>query len=104
MREISRRLGILGMRDAEVFASLRMKPKFWDSVFPITACEGDWAAGAGEAFTRHTPCNRTNRSGAGMHEVWGFAGDAVIRTTELYYVRREVEAEQAVRRIQNRLL
>jgi integrase len=38
-----------------------------------------------------------------MHEVREFAGHADIRTTELYYVRREEDAEQAARRIQIRV-
>jgi len=38
-----------------------------------------------------------------MHEVREFAGHADIRTTELYFVRREEDAEVAARRIQIRL-
>ena len=34
-----------------------------------------------------------------MHEVREFAGHADIRTTELYYQRREEDAESAARRI-----
>ena len=30
-----------------------------------------------------------------MHEVWEFAGHADIRTTELYFVRNEEDAEVA---------
>ena len=38
-----------------------------------------------------------------MHEVREFAGHAYIRTTELYFVRREEDAEVAARRIQIRV-
>lgn len=38
-----------------------------------------------------------------MHEVREFAGHADIRTTELYFVRKEEDAEVATRRIQIRL-
>jgi integrase len=38
-----------------------------------------------------------------MHEVREFAGHSDIRTTELYYVRREDDAELAARRIQIRV-
>ena len=37
-----------------------------------------------------------------MHEVREFAGHADIRTTEVYFVRREQDAEVAARRIQIR--
>jgi hypothetical protein len=37
-----------------------------------------------------------------MHEVREFAGNAEIRTTEVYFVRREEDAEVAARRIQIR--
>ena len=37
-----------------------------------------------------------------MHEVREFAGHADIRTTEVYFVRREEDAEVAARRIQIR--
>ena len=35
-----------------------------------------------------------------MHEVREFAGHSDIRTTELYFVRKEEDAEVAARRIQ----
>jgi Arc/MetJ-type ribon-helix-helix transcriptional regulator len=38
-----------------------------------------------------------------MHEVREFAGHADIRTTEVYFVRKEEDAEVAARRIQIRL-
>ncbi len=38
-----------------------------------------------------------------MHEVREFAGHAYIRTTELYFIRKEEDAEVAARRIQIRL-
>jgi hypothetical protein len=37
-----------------------------------------------------------------MHEVREFAGHSDIRTTELYFVRKEEDAEVAARRIQIR--
>ena len=43
------------------------------------------------------------RNGATMHEVREFAGQADIRTTELYFERKEEDAEVAARRIQIRL-
>ena len=38
-----------------------------------------------------------------MHEVREFAGHADIRTTELYFIRKEEDAEVAARRIQIRV-
>jgi hypothetical protein len=38
------------------------------------------------------------RNGATMPEVWEFARHADIRTTELYFVRKEEDAEVAARR------
>ena len=38
-----------------------------------------------------------------MHEVREFAGHADIRTTEVYFVRKEEDAEVAARRIQIRV-
>ena len=38
-----------------------------------------------------------------MHEVREFAGHADIRTTEVYFIRKEEDAEVAARRIQIRL-
>ena len=42
-------------------------------------------------------------NGATMHEVREFAGHADIRTTEVYFIRKEEDAEVAARRIQIRL-
>jgi integrase len=52
---------------------------------------------------RKTGINDAIRNGASMHEVREFAGHADIRTTELYFVRREEDAEVAARKIQIRL-
>ncbi len=60
------------------------------------------ARGIGVHSLRKTAITDAIRNGAGMHEVREFAGHADIRTTELYYVRREEDAEQAARRIQIR--
>ena len=38
-----------------------------------------------------------------MHEVREFAGHADIRTTEVYFIRKEEDAEVAARRIQIRV-
>jgi len=38
-----------------------------------------------------------------LHEVREFAGHADIRTTEVYFVRKEEDAEVAARRIQIRV-
>ena len=38
-----------------------------------------------------------------MHEVREFAGHSDIRMTELYFVRKEEDAEMAARRIQIRV-
>ncbi|MFO0888260.1 MAG: hypothetical protein U0790_03830 [Isosphaeraceae bacterium] len=43
------------------------------------------------------------RNGATMHEVRELAGHADIRTTEVYFVREEEDAEVAARRVQIRL-
>ena len=59
--------------------------------------------GIGIHSLRKTAINDTIRSGASMHEVREFAGHADIRTTELYFVRKEEDAEVAARRIQIRL-
>ena len=52
---------------------------------------------------RKTAINDAIRNGATMHEVREFAGHADIRTTEVYFVRKEEDAEVAARRIQIRL-
>jgi integrase/recombinase XerD len=59
--------------------------------------------GIGIHSLRKTAINDAIRNGATMHEVREFAGHADIRTTELYFVRREEDAEVAARRIQIRL-
>ena len=52
---------------------------------------------------RKTAINDAIRNGAQMHEVREFAGHSDIRTTELYFVRKEEDAEVAARRIQIRV-
>ena len=52
---------------------------------------------------RKTAINDAIRNGATMHEVREFAGHADIRTTEVYFIRKEEDAEVAARRIQIRL-
>jgi hypothetical protein len=42
------------------------------------------------------------RCDCALHEVREFAGHSDIRTTEVYFVRREEDAEVAARRIQIR--
>jgi site-specific recombinase XerD len=59
--------------------------------------------GIGIHSLRKTAINDAIRNGAGMHEVREFAGHSDIRTTELYFVRREEDADMAARRIQIRL-
>src|SRR5437868_3838066 len=56
--------------------------------------------GIGIHSLRKTAINDAIRNGASMHEVREFAGHSDIRTTELYFVRREADAEVAARRIQ----
>jgi site-specific recombinase XerD len=59
--------------------------------------------GLGIHSLRKTAINDAIRNGASMHEVREFAGHADIRTTEIYFVRREEDAEVAARRIQIRV-
>src|SRR5437763_650906 len=59
--------------------------------------------GIGIHSLRKTAINDAIRNGASMHEVREFAGHADIRTTEVYFVRIEEDAEVAARRIQIRL-
>jgi site-specific recombinase XerD len=59
--------------------------------------------GIGIHSFRKTAINDAIRNGASMHEVREFAGHSDIRTTEVYFVRREEDAEVAARRIQIRL-
>jgi site-specific recombinase XerD len=58
--------------------------------------------GIGIHSLRKTAINDTIRNGASMHEVREFAGHADIRTTEVYFVRKEEDAQVAARRIQIR--
>ena len=60
--------------------------------------------GIGIHSLRKTAINDAIRNGASMHEVREFAGHSDIRTTELYFVRKEEDAEVAARRIQIRLM
>jgi site-specific recombinase XerD len=57
------------------------------------------ARGVGVHSLRKTAINDAIRNGAQMHEVREFAGHADIRTTELYFVRKEEDGEVAARRI-----
>ena len=63
--------------------------------------------GEGRGIGIHSLCktaiNDAIRNGATMHEVREFAGHADIRTTEVYFVRKEEDAEVAARRIQIRV-
>ncbi len=58
--------------------------------------------GIGIHSLRKTAINDAIRNGATMHEVREFAGHSDIRTTELYFVRKEEDAEVAARKIQIR--
>jgi hypothetical protein len=60
--------------------------------------------GIGIRSLRKTAINDAIPNGATMHEVREFAGHSDIRTTELYFVRREEDAEVAARRIQIRVM
>lgn len=55
--------------------------------------------GIGIHSLRKTAINDAIRNGAQMHEVREFAGHSDIRTSELYFVRKEEDAEVAARRI-----
>ena len=59
--------------------------------------------GIGIHSLRKTAINDAIRNGASMHEVREFAGHADIRTTEVYFIRKEEDAEVAARKIQIRL-
>jgi integrase len=61
------------------------------------------ARGIGVHSLRKTAINDAIRNGAQMHEVREFAGHSDIRTTELYFVRKEEDGVAAARRIQIRL-
>jgi integrase/recombinase XerD len=62
------------------------------------------ARGIGIHSLRKTAINDAIRNGASMHEVREFAGHSDIRTTELYFVRKEEDAEVAARRIGIRVM
>jgi integrase len=57
------------------------------------------ARGIGIHSLRKTAINDAIRNGAQMHEVREFAGHSDIRTTELYFARKEEDAEVAARKI-----
>jgi integrase len=59
--------------------------------------------GIGVHSLRKTAINDAIRNGATLHEVREFAGHADIRTTEVYFVRKEEDAEVAARRIHIRV-
>ena len=59
--------------------------------------------GSGIHSLRKTAINDAIRNGAQMHEVRESAGHSDIRTTELYFVRKEEGTEMAARRIQIRV-
>jgi integrase len=59
--------------------------------------------GIGIHSLRKTAINDAIRNGAQMHEVREFASHSDIRTTELYFVRREEDGEVATRRIHIRI-
>jgi integrase/recombinase XerD len=59
--------------------------------------------GIGIHSLRKTAINDAIRNGASLHEVREFAGHTDIRTTELYFVRKEEDAEVAARRIHIRV-
>ena len=58
--------------------------------------------GIGIHSLRKTAINDAIRNGAAMHEVREFAGHSDIRTTEIYFVRKEEDGEVAARKIQIR--
>lgn len=60
--------------------------------------------GVGVHSLRKTAINDSIRNGATLHEVREFAGHSDIRTTELYFERREADAEVAARKIAISLL
>jgi site-specific recombinase XerD len=59
--------------------------------------------GIGIHSLRKTAINDAIRNGASLHEVREFAGHTDIRTTELYFVRKEEDAEVAARHIHIRV-
>jgi integrase/recombinase XerD len=59
--------------------------------------------GIGIHSLRKTAINDAIRNGAQMHEVREFAGHSDIRTTEIYFARKEEDGEMAARRIHIRV-
>ena len=59
--------------------------------------------GIGIHSLRKTAINDAIRNGAAMHEVREFAGHSDIRTTEIYFIRKEEDGEVAARKIQIRM-
>ncbi|MGA2701685.1 MAG: tyrosine-type recombinase/integrase [Isosphaeraceae bacterium] len=59
--------------------------------------------GIGIHSLRKTAIDDAIRNGASVHEVREITGHADIRTTKLYFVRKEEDAEVAARRIQIRV-
>lgn len=55
--------------------------------------------GIGVHSLRKTALNNAIQNGAQLHEVRELAGHADVRTTELYFVRKDEDAERAARRI-----
>jgi len=55
--------------------------------------------GVGVHSLRKTALNNAIQNGAQLHEARELAGHADIRTTELYFVRKDEDAERAARRI-----
>ena len=107
--------GIGDDRDGALFRPLspdskRLIPRHMDRKTPwrlvkkycrLAGIEPDRLTGRGIGIhsLRKTAITDAIRNGAHMHEVREFAGHSDIRTTELYYVRREEDAEMAARRI-----
>jgi site-specific recombinase XerD len=60
--------------------------------------------GIGIHSQRKSAINDAIRNGAAMHEVREFAGHSDIRTTEIYFVRKEEDGEVAARKIGIRLM
>ena len=53
---------------------------------------------------RRTAINDATRDGATKHELREFAGHADIRTTEVYFSRKEEDVELAARKMQIRVV
>ena len=86
--------------------STARRPGGWsrNTARPPASTPSGWAAAASASTSlRKTAINDAIRNGATMHEVREFAGHADIRTTEVYFIRKEEDAEVAARKIQIRL-